>query len=141
MQGANTLVHMSSLAADKYAYSTWARTKAEGEEAVRAVAPGATIVRPADVFGPEDRFLNLFARMYQFLPRVPLVDGGNARVQPLYVQDLAQAVFKIAMVRAFAGRAFVGRAFAARACVRPAVMRRALPALLVHCTCSLMTPS
>ena len=39
--------------------------QALGEKAVRAVAPGATIVRPADVFGAEDRFLNLFAKMYQ----------------------------------------------------------------------------
>jgi len=64
---------------------------------VRAVAPGATIVRPADVFGPNDRFLNLFARMYNFFPRMPLVNGGSARVQPLFVQDLALAIYKIAM--------------------------------------------
>ncbi len=73
--------------------------QAAGEEAVRAAAPGATIVRPADVFGPEDRFLNLFARMHQVLPRVPLVDGGRTRVQPLYVEDLARALYVIATVR------------------------------------------
>lgn len=73
--------------------------QAHGEQAVRAIAPGATIVRPADVFGPEDKFLNFFARMYGLFPRVPLVEGGTARVQPLYVNDLAAAIFKIAMVR------------------------------------------
>lgn len=77
--------------------SAWARSKARGEEAVRAEAPGATIIRPADIFGPEDRFLNLFARMYQTFPRVVVVDGGLARVQPLFVQDLAQAIYKIAL--------------------------------------------
>lgn len=96
-QGVTNFVHMSSLAADPYSISGWAQSKAKGELAVRAVAPGATIVRPADVFGPEDRFLNLFARMYETFPRVPLVEGGTARVQPLFVHDLAKAIFKIAM--------------------------------------------
>jgi len=95
--GASTFVHVSALAADPFALSAWARSKARGEEAVRAAAPGATIIRPADVFGPEDRFLNLFARMYSLFPRVVLVNEGSARVQPLFVHDLAQAIFKVAM--------------------------------------------
>lgn len=96
-QGATCLVHLSALGADPHGLSTWARTKAAGEEAVRAAAPGATIIRPSDVFGPEDRFLNMFANLHAKLPRVPLVEGGTSRVQPLFVQDLAQAVFKVAM--------------------------------------------
>ena len=95
--GASTFVHVSALAADPFALSAWARSKARGEEAVRAAAPGATIIRPADVFGPEDRFLNLFARMYTLFPRVVLVNEGAARVQPLFVHDLAQAIYKVAM--------------------------------------------
>jgi uncharacterized protein YbjT (DUF2867 family) len=95
--GASTFVHVSALAADPHALSEWARSKARGEEAVRAVAPGATIIRPADVFGPEDRFLNLFAMMSHTFPRVILVDGGTARVQPIYVHDLAQAIYKVAV--------------------------------------------
>ncbi|KAA0156691.1 hypothetical protein FNF27_01168 [Cafeteria roenbergensis] len=95
-QGVSTLVHVSALAADKHALSEWARTKALGEEAVRAVAPGATIVRPADVFGPRDRFLNTYARLYGQLGRVPLVDGGNARVQPVYARDVGHALHAIA---------------------------------------------
>jgi uncharacterized protein YbjT (DUF2867 family) len=96
LQGATCLVHLSAMAADPHSLSRWARTKAAGEAAVRAAAPGATIIRPSDVFGPEDRFLNLFATMHARFPRVPLVEGGTARVQPLFVQDLAQAVFKVA---------------------------------------------
>ena len=95
--GATNFVHLSALAADPHAQSAWARSKAAGEAAVRAACPGATIVRPADVVGPEDRFLNLFARMHGSLPRVPLVNGGAARVQPLYVQDLARAIHRIAI--------------------------------------------
>ena len=95
--GATTFVHMSALAADPNALSAWSRSKAAGEAAVRAACPGATIVRPADVVGPEDRFLNLFARMHGSLPRIPLVNGGAARVQPLFVQDLAHAIHRIAI--------------------------------------------
>jgi len=102
-QGVTNLIHLSALGADPYSISEWARTKAAGEQAVRAIAPGATIVRPADIFGAEDRFLNWIAKMYVTLPRVPLVEGGMARVQPVYVDDVAQAIFKIAMVRAGCG--------------------------------------
>ena len=94
--GCTTYVHLSALAADHHSKSRWALSKALGEDAVRAVCPGATIVRPADVVGPEDRLLNLFAKMYQMFPRVPLINGGTARVQPLYVQDLSRAIYAIA---------------------------------------------
>mmetsp|Transcript_142091 Transcript_142091/g.345215 ORF Transcript_142091/g.345215 Transcript_142091/m.345215 type:complete len:389 (+) Transcript_142091:119-1285(+) len=95
--GVTNLVHVSALAADHGSSSEWARAKAAGEEAVRSVAPGATIVRPADIFGPEDKFLNLFARMHYSLPRTLLVDGGKAFCQPVYCDDVAKAIHKIAM--------------------------------------------
>jgi uncharacterized protein YbjT (DUF2867 family) len=95
-QGVSTLVHVSALAASPHALSDWARTKAAGEEAVRAVAPGATIVRPADIFGPRDRFLNAYARLHAQLGRIPLVNGGEASTQPVFVRDVAQAIHGIA---------------------------------------------
>jgi len=98
-EGVSTLVHTSSLSASTHSRSRWSRSKAHGEQAVRAVAPGATIVRPANIFGPEDRFLNLIAKMYQILPRVPLVDGGERRTQPLWVGDFALALKELVMVR------------------------------------------
>ena len=93
--GATCFVHVSALAADPHALSAWARSKAAGEAAVRAACPGAVIVRPSDVFGTEDRLLNLFAKLHGAFPRVPLVAGGTARVQPLYVHDLAAAIHAI----------------------------------------------
>jgi uncharacterized protein YbjT (DUF2867 family) len=117
-QGVTNLIHLSALGADPYSISEWARTKAAGEQAVRAIAPGATIVRPADIFGAEDRFLNWIAKMYVTLPRVPLVEGGMARVQPVYVDDVAQAIFKIAMVRACRMRGSAGRCV--QGCLSPA---------------------
>ena len=70
----------------------YARTKAEGEAAMRAAFPAATILRPSVVFGPEDGFFNRFARMSQFLPVLPLIGGGRTRFQPVYVGDVAEAV-------------------------------------------------
>lgn len=96
-EGVTALVHTSALSANKRSISDWSRSKAHGEEAVRAVCPGATIVRPAHIFGPEDRFLNLFAKMHQTLPRVPIVDGGKRRTQPLWVGDFAEALKRIAL--------------------------------------------
>jgi len=105
--GASVMVHTSALAANPRSRSRWAASKGHGERAVRSVCPGATIVRPAHIFGPEDRFLNMFARMHQLLPRVPLVDGGERRTQPLWVGDFALALKEITLVRAGWGLALL----------------------------------
>jgi uncharacterized protein YbjT (DUF2867 family) len=88
--GAGALVHMSAIGADPHAPAAYGRTKGEGEAAVRAAFPGATILRPSIVFGPEDEFVNRFARMMQVSPMIPVI-GGATRFQPVYVADVAQA--------------------------------------------------
>ncbi len=90
--GASRLVHMSAIGADIEGASLYARSKAEGEEAVRAAFPSATILRPSVIFGPEDDFFNRFATMAQMLPVLPLIGGGKTRLQPVYVGDVAEAV-------------------------------------------------
>jgi len=90
--GIERMVHVSALASDVNSPSDWARTKAEGEAAVRSIFPDAVIVRPSIMFGPEDRFLNWFATAAEKYPFVPLVNGGSPLVQPVYVQDVAKAV-------------------------------------------------
>jgi NADH dehydrogenase len=90
--GATALVHVSALGADPNSASAYARTKAEGEAAVRAAFPEATIIRPSTVFGPEDNFFNKFARMAMLSPALPLIGGGATRFQPVYVGDVAQAI-------------------------------------------------
>ena len=54
--GVKHLVHVSALGADPHSPSAYARSKAAGEEAVKAAFPQATIIRPSIVFGPEDQF-------------------------------------------------------------------------------------
>jgi uncharacterized protein YbjT (DUF2867 family) len=85
------LVHMSSLGADETASSAYARSKAAGEKAVLAAAPGATIFRPSVVFGPEDDFFNKFASLARMLPALPLIGGGATRFQPVFAGDVGTA--------------------------------------------------
>ncbi len=84
------LVHLSALGADETSDSGYARTKALGETAVLQHFPGAMILRPSVIFGPEDRFFNRFADMARFTPMLPIV-GGNTRFQPVFVDDVAAA--------------------------------------------------
>ena len=85
------LVHMSALGADEASPSAYARSKAAGEAAVLAAAPGATIFRPSIVFGPEDDFFNKFAALARMMPALPLVGGGKTRFQPVFAGDVAAA--------------------------------------------------
>jgi uncharacterized protein YbjT (DUF2867 family) len=89
--GVKRLVHVSAIGADVNASAKYARSKGEGEAAVRAAFPGATIVRPSIVFGPEDDFFNRFAQMAVLAPVMPLV-GGDTRFQPVFVGDVAAVI-------------------------------------------------
>ncbi|NKC50812.1 complex I NDUFA9 subunit family protein [Ochrobactrum cytisi] len=87
------MTHLSSLAADVNSPSDYARTKGEGENAVLSVLPESVILRPSIIFGPEDRFFNRFANMARFSPFLPAIGGGGeTKLQPVYVGDVAEAV-------------------------------------------------
>ena len=90
--GLRALVHVSAIGADAESDSTYAVTKAEGEQAVRQAFPHAVILRPSIIFGPEDGFFNKFAEMARLFPALPLVGGGHTRFQPVFVGDVAQAI-------------------------------------------------
>ena len=89
--GVFRLVHVSAIGADPAAPGKYGTSKAAGEVAVRQHFPGATILRPSVVFGPEDQFFNRFARMAMFSPVMPVFSGAT-RFQPVYVGDVADAV-------------------------------------------------
>ena len=88
--GIDRMVHVSAIGADKGSQSAYARSKAEGEDAVLEHLPGAMILRPSIVFGPEDQFFNRFASMARLGPILPVV-GAETKFQPVYVDDVAQA--------------------------------------------------
>ncbi|QPM91564.1 complex I NDUFA9 subunit family protein [Pseudooceanicola algae] len=101
-EGVSRMVHLSALGADAEGESTYARSKAAGEEAVLAAMPGAMILRPSVIFGAEDQFFNRFAGMAKMGPVVPLV-GGQTLFQPVYVDDVAAAAEKGAIGQAPGG--------------------------------------
>ena len=94
--GVRHLVHISAIGADAKSSSRYARSKAEGEAAVLQEFPGAIILRPSIVFGPEDQFFNRFAAMARMSPLLPLIGGGRTRFQPVFVGDIAAAIAAIA---------------------------------------------
>ena len=90
--GVSSLVHISAIGSDANSEAVYARTKGEGEAAVRDAFPNATIIRPSVVFGPEDSFANMLAGLSR-LPALPVV-APNWKLQPVYVEDLAKAIAK-----------------------------------------------
>ncbi len=102
--GVKQLVHVSALGADaqqpQSAPSMYLRSKGEGEAVLlRAAAPGQqtafdlTILRPSVIFGAQDKFLNVFAKLQMVLPVMPLA-GSDTRFQPVWVEDVANAVVR-----------------------------------------------
>lgn len=85
------VLHMAALGAAPDAPSMYQRSKAAGEQVMLGTPDlQVTSVRPSVVFGPEDNFLNMFAQMQAWLPAMVL-GGADARFQPVYVGDVAQA--------------------------------------------------
>lgn len=89
--GVQAMVHVSAIGADPAGETPYARTKAAGEAAVLAAFPNATVLRPSVLFGPDDKFVNMFAGLIAMLPVLP-VFGPAAKLQPLFVDDAAEAV-------------------------------------------------
>ncbi|CAM8621099.1 COG0702 Predicted nucleoside-diphosphate-sugar epimerases [Burkholderiales bacterium] len=86
------LIHISALGVSSSAPSMYLRSKAAGEALLRgAESIDLTILRPSVVFGPEDQFVRLFAKLSRWLPIIPLA-SPHARFQPIYVGDLVQAI-------------------------------------------------
>ncbi len=105
-EGVARLVHMSALGANSQGPSGYLRSKGEGERVVSG-APDLnwTILRPSVVFGPQDEFLNLFARLAAWLP-VLAVGGADSRIQPVAVNDVAAAIGNALFERATYGRGY-----------------------------------
>jgi len=99
------LIHVSAIGADAGSASHYARAKAAGEQAVLAAVPSATIFRPSVMFGPEDQFTNRFAALARISPVLPLI-GGDTRMQPVYVGDVATAVADAVDGKAKAGATY-----------------------------------
>jgi NADH dehydrogenase len=103
--GVAHMVQVSAIGADRASPSAYARSKAEGEAAVLAAMPGATILRPSLMFGMEDNFFNRFAGMGAVLPFMPVISGAT-KMQPVYVADVADAVMAVLNNPVSAGKTY-----------------------------------
>jgi NADH dehydrogenase len=101
--GIARLTHVSAIGAAADSPAEYGRTKAAGEAAVRGLLPGAVILRPSIIFGPEDDFFNRFAAMARLSPVLPLIGGGTTRFQPVFVGDVAGAILAATNGEAAAG--------------------------------------
>jgi len=90
-EGVERFVHISALGIDECT-SQYAATKLAGEKAVMKNFPAATILRPSIIFGEDDNFFNMFAKLAQILPALPLIGGGKTRFQPVFVGDVVDAI-------------------------------------------------
>lgn len=90
--GAKAFVQVSALGVATATDTQYGNTKLAGEQAVRAEFPGAVILRPSLIIGPEDGFFQRFGRMAMVSPVLPLIAGGHTKFQPVLVTDVAQAI-------------------------------------------------
>src|SRR4051794_11655748 len=93
--GVERLVHVSGIGTDAASPSRYIRARGEGELAVRAAFADALFVRPAVMFGPDDAFLTTILNLLRQLPIYPMFGRGRTRLQPAYVEDVAEAVVRV----------------------------------------------
>ncbi|MXO65366.1 complex I NDUFA9 subunit family protein [Altericroceibacterium endophyticum] len=89
--GASAFVQISAIGADANSDIAYSRTKALGEQQARDAFPQATVLRPSILFGEDDNFLNMFGQLIASSPVIPIF-GPNAKLQPVWVNDAAEAV-------------------------------------------------
>jgi uncharacterized protein YbjT (DUF2867 family) len=90
--GVERLVHVSGIGADAASPSLYIRKRGEGELAVQAAFADVILFRPAVMFGPDDAFLTTILELLRRLPIYPMFGRGRTRLQPAYVEDVAEAI-------------------------------------------------
>jgi len=104
--GIQNFVHISGIGADPQSSNPYIASKARGEAAIREAVASAIVLRPSVVFGPEDDFFNRFATLARVLPALPLFGGGETKLQPVFVGDIAKAAAAAVSGDAKAGAAY-----------------------------------
>ena len=95
-------IHISSVGVDGHSESFYSSSKAKGEVRIAEQFSNVAIVRSSLIFGHEDRFFNRYASLATYSLIIPLI-GKNTKFQPVYVDDVAKAVEKIAMKKDLKG--------------------------------------
>ena len=104
--GVARFVLVSGIGADPESGSAYIRSRGRGERVVREAFPDATIARPSAMFGPGDALFGTLAHLARLLPVIPLIGGGHTRLQPVYVEDVAEAIAHMLADTGNAGRTY-----------------------------------
>jgi NADH dehydrogenase len=104
--GVARLVLVSGVGADPDSSSPYIRARGRGERVVQQTFPEATIVRPGAMFGPGDALFGTLAELARVLPVLPLIGGGYTRLQPVFVEDVAEAIASILADPGTVGRTY-----------------------------------
>ena len=91
----DSLIHISALGLYDGSHSKYANSKLVAEKKIKEIFRKTIILRPSVIFGPEDDFTNKFARMASISPFIPLINKGLTKFQPVYVKDVAKAVYVV----------------------------------------------
>ena len=92
--GIKHLAHVSGIGADPSSQSLYIRKRGEGELAVLGAFANAIIIRSGVMFGPDDAFLTTILKLLQRLPIYPMFGSGLTRLQPAYVEDVAEVIVR-----------------------------------------------
>ena len=93
--GVERLIHVSGIGADPASSSPYIAARGRGEIAVRQECPSPILIRPAVMFGPDDAFLTTVARLLRILPVYPMFAWGETKLQPVYVEDVAEGIARV----------------------------------------------
>ena len=93
--GVERLIHVSGIGADPASSAPYIGSRGRGEIAVRQGFPGAILIRPAVMFGPDDAFLTTVVRLLRILPVYPMFGRGETKLQPVYVEDVAEGIARV----------------------------------------------
>jgi NADH dehydrogenase len=104
--GVRRLVYVSGIGADASSQAPYIGARGRGEIAVLNAFPDATIVRPSAMFGPGDALFGMVGEMSRFLPALPVIGDGGVRLQPVWVDDVAEAIARILAEPKTVGRTY-----------------------------------
>ena len=100
------IIHFSAIGSKENTKSIYAQTKYQGEKYISENFKNFSVIKPSLIFGPEDNFFNLFARMSLVSPFLPLIMGGKTKFQPVYVVDVCRGIIKILKQDTFRGKIY-----------------------------------
>jgi uncharacterized protein YbjT (DUF2867 family) len=93
--GVERLIHVSGVGADPASSAPYIAARGRGEISVQQAFPGAILIRPAVMFGPDDAFLTTVVRLLRILPVYPIFGRGETKLQPVYVEDVAEGIARV----------------------------------------------